>query len=287
MTPTLAVIGGTGIYDFPGLENIEELDITTPFGALSGPIRKGILDDTTVYFLPRHGVDHLLLPHEINYRAHIYALKSCGVTHIISICAVGSLQENIAPGECVVIDQFFDRSYKNRIDTFFGNGCVAHVTFADPVCPNLRNTLIDACHSVTIPVHETGTYVSMEGPAFSTRAESIFYKDVIGAHVIGMTNMIEAKLAREAEMCYATLATVTDYDAWRSDEEGVAVTDIMAVIAQNTEKTRSLLTHCITSAQLEMECTCQNALESALITKPDKIPFETQKLLFPLIKKYI
>lgn len=287
MRPQLAVIGGTGVYDFPDLTEIEDLEITTPFGTPSGPIRRGILGDTILYFLPRHGLHHNLLPHEVNYQANIWALKSCGVTHIISCCAVGSLQENIAPGECVVIDQFFDRSYKNRSDTFFGDGCVVHVSFADPVCPDLRTSLIEACHAAHATVHEKGTYVNMEGPAFSTRAESLFYKNILGAQVIGMTNMTEAKLAREAEMCYATLALVTDYDAWRTEKEGVAVDDILKVLQQNTELTYAILSSFVKNTQLVMSCICQTALHSAIITAPDKIPVETREKLFPLIKNYL
>ena len=283
----LAVIGGTGLYELAGLEDTEIVGVDTPFGPPSAPPSKGRIGDLELIFLARHGIGHVLLPEEVNYRANIYALKKLGATHVVSICAVGSLQKHIKPGDLVIVDQFFDRTRKQRADTFFGDGLVGHVQFGEPVCPELCAALELAASKVDTTVHVGGTYVTMEGPAFSTRAESLFYKDVLKAAVIGMTSLTEAKLAREAELCFATLGQVTDYDCWHVAEGGVSVDAIMAVMRRNAESTARILQQLAREFLPARECHCGSALEHAILTHWDAVPAATIEALRPLIAKYL
>lgn len=283
----LGIIGGTGLYELAGLESTEIVCVETPFGPPSAPLSRGMLAGTELVFLARHGLAHALLPEEINYRANIYALKKLGVTHLLSICAVGSLQKHIAPGDFVIIDQFFDRTRKQRDDTFFGNGLVAHVQFGDPVCPEMRAMLNAAAADCGTTVHDGGICVNMEGPAFSTRAESLFYKDVLHAAVVGMTSLTEAKLAREAELCFALLAQVTDYDCWHVDEGGVTVEEIIAVMRRNVENSAGVLQKLTQSFYPPRACACSHALKHALMTPWNAVPAETIETLRPLIAKYL
>jgi len=232
----LGVVGGSGIYDLPGLERVSVERVDTPYGAPSADLVRGYLGDTGLVFLPRHGKHHALPPHQINYRANICALKKLGATHVVSLSAVGSMREEIAPGHVVVVDQYIDLT-KRRVSTFFEDGIVGHVVFADPVCPLLAGALADASQAAGATVHRGGTYVCMEGPQFSTRAESRLYRQW-GVSVIGMTALPEAKLAREAELPYATLALATDYDCWHESEEDVSIDAILAVLRQNAELAR-------------------------------------------------
>jgi 5'-methylthioadenosine phosphorylase len=233
----LGVVGGSGIYDLPGLQRVETLEVATPYGAPSAPILRGELGGTTLLFLPRHGAQHQFPPHQINYRANICALKPLGATHVVSLSAVGSMREEIAPGHVVVVDQYIDLT-KRRVSTFFEDGIVGHVAFAEPVCPALASALAQASEAAGARVHRGGTYVCMEGPQFSTRAESLLYRQW-GVSVIGMTAMPEAKLAREAELPYATLALATDYDCWHESEADVDVQAILTVLKQNADLARS------------------------------------------------
>ncbi len=282
----LAIIGGTGLYDLPGLEDKTEREVETPFGRPSAALRLGRVGELELVFLPRHGLAHSLAPHEINYRANIYALKLLGVTHIVAVCAVGSLQENIKPGDFVAVDQFFDRTRKTREDSFFGEGLVAHIPFGDPVCPFLRKAVVRAARDANVRVHDGGTYVNVEGPAFSTRAESDFYRRQLGAAVIGMTNLTEAKLAREADMCYAILAQVTDYDCWHSHEEDVSASDILETLRRNTEKTKNTLQRLIAAFAPPDDCSCRHALASAFVTPWESAPAETMDRLRAIIAGY-
>jgi len=254
------IIGGSGLYAIDGIEIIDHLQIDTPFGSPSDDLLLARFNDQEVVFLPRHGKSHGIPPHNINYRANIYAMKLAGVNRIISISAVGSLRESIAPGDFVVVDQFVDRT-KDRHSTFFDGPIVAHVSMADPVCSGLRQQLITACKRSEINTHSSGTYLVMQGPQFSTRAESELYRSW-GMDVIGMTNMPEAKLAREAEICYATVAMSTDYDCWHEEEENVSVASVVEVMRSNTEKAQRMLHHFFeTDAGDLAHCACHNALE--------------------------
>ena len=273
-----AIIGGTGLQNLPETEILGEYFEETPFGMPSSPLRHVKVGNTELVFLARHGENHTILPGEINYRANIYALKMCAVTQIISVAAVGSLKENIKPGDLVVVDQFFDRTH-NRNDTFFGNGVVAHIPFGNPVCPALHKLLIKAARDADVTAHNSGTYVNIEGPAFSTRAEANFYRNVLDADVVGMTNLTEAKLAREAGICYATLAHVTDYDCWYNKAEEVSVSEIMKIISQNIEQAKSIILEFMKSQFLLNQCKCADSLDGALLTSIDKIPEETKKIL--------
>ena len=284
---TIAVIGGTGLYQMPGLKNVRKRTIATPFGAPSAPLHIGTLGGLSVIFLSRHGEQHTLLPEEINYAANLYALKKAGATHVVSVCAVGSLQENIKPGDFVVVDQFFDRTRKQRRDTFFGNGLVAHVSFADPVCPWMKTALVNAAKAAGVRAHNGGTYINMEGPAFSTRAESTMYSSTMGASVIGMTNLSEAKLAREAEMCYGSLAHITDYDSWRAHEEGVTITDIIATLNRNNAASMKILEAFLTSFDPPRDCACRHALADALLTPWPAVPAKTIAALKPIVANYL
>jgi len=285
----IGIIGGTGLYEIEGFKNIERVHIKTPFGEPSGELVIGEMEGRSVVFLPRHGSGHRFLPSEINYRANIWALKSVGVEWIISISAVGSLKEDIKPLDIVLVDQFVDRTYARK-STFFGNSIVAHIMFAHPVCEDLRKIIFQACPKKieNTNVHWGGTYLNMEGPAFSTKAESNIYRS-LGIDVIGMTNLTEAKLAREAEICYATLAMVTDYDCWieNDPESMVNVEMIMKNLNINTENAKKIVRDTIIKIPENRSCECKDALKTAIITQREKIKSETIKKLAPIIGKYI
>lgn len=266
----LGIIGGSGIYDLPGLENVREERVTTPWGEPSAPLRIGIVAGLPLVFLSRHDKGHRLAPSDINYRANIDALKRVGVTDVVSLSACGSFREDLPPGTFVLVDQFVDRTYK-RENSFFGKGCVAHVSMAHPVSPRLRIHLAAAAEAEGIPVARGGTYVCIEGPQFSTLAESLTYKQ-LGYAVIGMTNMPEAKLAREAELCYATVAMVTDFDCWHPDHDAVTVQDIIRVLSANAEKAARLVGRLARDLPREHEpCPIgsDRALDNAIITAPE------------------
>jgi 5'-methylthioadenosine phosphorylase len=285
----IGIIGGTGLYEIEGFKNIERVHIKTPFGEPSDELVIGEMEGRSVVFLPRHGSGHRFLPSEINYRANIWALKSVGVEWIISISAVGSLKEEIKPLDIVLVDQFVDRTYARK-STFFGNSIVAHIMFAHPVCENLRKIIFQAYTKKieNTNVHWGGTYLNMEGPAFSTKAESNIYRS-LGIDVIGMTNLTEAKLAREAEICYATLAMVTDYDCWieNDPESMVNVEMIMKNLNINTENAKKIVRDTIIKIPENRSCECKDALKTAIITQREKIESETIKKLAPIIGKYI
>jgi 5'-methylthioadenosine phosphorylase len=281
----IAVIGGSGLYQIEGLRDAEKLKPKTPFGLPSDVITVGTLEGRRVAFLPRHGRGHRISPTELPVPANIYALKSLGVELIISISAVGSLKEEIHPLDLVIPDQLIDRS-RSRVNTFFGRGLVVHVTFADPFCPVLSQILYDAAQGVGARVHRGGTYVVMEGPLFSTKAESHLYRSW-GASVIGMTALPEAKLAREAEMCYATVACVTDYDCWHEEHESVTIDMVISNLTQNVDIAKRIITQAVIDIPLERECGCATALENAIITAPERIPRRMKEDLALLIGKYV
>jgi 5'-methylthioadenosine phosphorylase len=283
--PTIGIIGGSGLYDMAELTDREEKTITTPFGDPSGPYVLGTLRGIRVAFLARHGVGHRILPSELNFRANIYGMKVLGVERILSASAVGSLKQEYKPLDIVVPDQFFDRT-KGRISTFFGRGLVAHVAFAHPVCGDLSKVLADSAESVGATVHRGGTYVNMEGPQFSTLAESRLYRSW-GMDVIGMTNLQEAKLAREAEICYATLALVTDYDCWHPDHDSVTVDLIIANLLQNATTAQKTIAAAIDRLGHARTCACKDALATAIITQAGLVPEQTKKELAPIIGKYM
>ncbi len=261
----IGVIGGSGLAAGVGLEEAQQLDIASPFGAPSGPVTQGLLEGVRISFLPRHGAHHAIPPGAVNYRANIDALKRCGVTDLVAISAVGSLRDNIAPGHMVAVDQFIDRTV-GRPASFFGPGLVAHVGLADPVCPRLSRLLATAAQAAGAQLHRGGCYIAIEGPQFSTRAESRLYRSW-GADIIGMTAMPEARLAREAELPYALLATATDYDAWRSDQAGVEAAEVFAVMARNAERARMALRHFVSALPAEREPSpIDRALDHALAT---------------------
>jgi 5'-methylthioadenosine phosphorylase len=280
----VGVIGGSGLYEIDGISKLEEVRVNTPFGDPSDAFIAGELAGVPCVFLPRHGRGHRLLPTEIPFRANLWAMKSLGVTHVISLSAVGSLREEIVPGHFVVVDQFFDRT-RQRPSTFFGDGLVAHVVFADPVCGGLRQVLVAAGKKVGVKIHNGGTYVCMEGPAFSTRAESHFYRSIQGA-VIGMTNLQEAKLAREAEIHYATVAMSTDYDCWHPHHEDVTVDAVMRVMASNVGNAKALVKAVIPKVA-GVDCQlCDRALASAILTQRAAIPKDAVRRLEPMLGKY-
>lgn len=280
-----AVIGGSGFYQMEGLSGIEELRIDTPYGPTSDAIIAGELDGQRVAFLPRHGVGHRLLPNEIPARANIHALKQLGVEFIISVSAVGSLRQEIEPLHIVVPDQLIDRT-RGRESTFFGDGVVAHIGFADPFCPALRDTLSDCTREAGATVHDSGALVVIEGPAFSTRAESNLYRGW-GASIIGMTALPEAKLAREAEVCYGILACSTDYDVWHETEGDVTAEMIVANLMRNVEVSRRAVRLALGKLPDTRECGCQHALGDAIITPVDLIPDGAKRRLAPIIEKYV
>lgn len=281
----VGIIGGSGLYDIEGMEKVSQEPISTPFGQPSGNFQIGRLNGTDIVFLPRHGKGHRINPSEINYRANIFGMKKLGVEAILSVSAVGSLKENIKPMDFVVPDQFLDRT-KSRACTFFEGGLVAHVAFADPVSPELAKILIDSCRQLGLTVHDGGTYVNMEGPQFSTKAESKLYRSW-GMDIIGMTNLVEAKLAREAEISYATLAAVTDYDCWYEGHESVTVEMIIQNLSRNVENAKKILKMAIPRVAQIKEFSAANALQYALITQRDMIPDQKKKELEILIGKYL
>jgi len=282
----IGVLGGSGLYDLEGLTDLEEIQLSTPYGEPSDAFLTGQLDGIDVVFLPRHGRGHRVNPSEINFRANIWGLKRLGVTHVLSVSAVGSLREEIVPGHFVVIDQFIDRT-RHRPDTFFEDGIVAHVMFADPVCSSLRAALLEACAEVDLTVHDGGTYVNMEGPQFSTRAESNLYRSW-GADVIGMTNLQEAKLAREAELHYATLAMSTDYDCWHTGHDDVTVDTVIATMNENVGHARELIARTIRLIPgATFGCGCDSALAPAIMTARECITPEARLRLGPLVDKYL
>ena len=290
--PVIGVIGGSGLYEIEGLTDVQEVSMETPFGAPSDVYITGTLGEAQMVFLPRHGRGHRLLPSEVNYRANIYGMKTLGVEQVISVSAVGSMKEEIVPGHIVVPDQFFDRTQGKRASTFFGNGVVGHVQFADPVCADLSAVLVKSAREVGAIVHAGGTYLCIEGPNFSTRAESHIYRSW-GIDIIGMTNLPEARLAREAEMCYGTVALATDYDCWHEGHDDVSVEAVMAVIQKNVATAREIIK---TAAAMivqqrqqrqQRNCPCTEALKFAIMTDKSLIPAETQQALKPIIGKYL
>ncbi len=280
----VGVIGGSGLYEMEGLKDVKEVRVKTPFGNPSDAYIVGKLGDVKMVFLPRHGRGHRILPSELNYRANIFGMKKLGVEWIISVSAVGSMREDIKPGHIVVVDQFFDRT-KGRISTFFGSGIVGHVEFADPVCPDLSGILYEAGQNAGAIIHKGGTYICIEGPQFSTRAESKIYRKW-GVDVIGMTNIPEAKLAREAEICYATLALSTDYDCWHETEESVTVEMILDTLKKNVATAKEIIRKAVSKIPEERACKCANALKYAVITDRKKIPAKVKKDLKIILGKY-
>jgi 5'-methylthioadenosine phosphorylase len=281
----VGVIGGSGLYEMDGLEGLEEVRLSTPFGEPSDAYVKGRLGDVTVVFLPRHGRGHRISPTEINARANVWGMKALGVTRLVSVSAVGSLREDVAPSDFVCVDQFIDRT-RHRPDTFFERGIVAHVLFADPVCADLRALLVAAARDVGVRVHDGGTYVNMEGPQFSTRAESRLYRSW-GADVIGMTNLQEARLAREAEICYATLAMATDYDCWHTAHGDVTVEAILAVMGRNVAHARETVRRLVPRIDPVRSCPCKDALRYAILTAPERVPPEARDRLGLLVGRYL
>jgi len=283
--PRIGIIGGSGLYDMAELTDRETRVVDTPFGAPSGPYLLGTLRGRRVAFLARHGEGHRHTPSELNYRANMFGFKVLGVEWILSASAVGSLREDVKPLDLFVPDQFFDRT-RGRISTFFGEGIVAHVGFAHPFCAPLSDILASSARSLHATVHQGGTYVCMEGPQFSTMAESNFYR-AQGWDIIGMTNLQEAKLAREAEICYSTLALVTDYDCWHPEHASVTVEMIIANLTQNAKTAQQVMAAAVERLPIERTCECARALASALITRPDVIPPARKAILQPLIGKYL
>jgi len=281
----IGIVGGSGLYDMAELTDRESRVVETPFGSPSGPYVIATLRGRRVAFLARHGEGHRYTPSELNYRANIFGFKTLGVEWIFSASAVGSLREDFRPLDLVVPDQFFDRT-RGRVSTFFGEGIVAHVGFAHPFCAPLSAILTTSARSVDATVHEGGTYVCMEGPQFSTVAESEFYRKQ-GWDIIGMTNLQEAKLAREAEICYSTLALVTDYDCWHPEHDSVTVEMIVANLMQNAKTAQQVIAAAVERLPIERECECARALATALITRPEAIPAARKALLQPLIGKYL
>jgi 5'-methylthioadenosine phosphorylase len=281
----IGIIGGSGLYDMPGVTDRQEVALTTPFGEPSGPYVLGTLRGRRVAFLARHGVGHRLLPSDINFRANIFGMKLLGVEHIVSASAVGSLKEEYKPLDIVIPDQFFDRT-KARASTFFGRGLAAHVGFAHPLCRILSALAHESARSAGATVHNGGTYVCMEGPQFSTLAESNLYRSW-GMDIIGMTNLQEAKLAREAEMCYATIALVTDYDCWHPDHDSVTVDMIIQNLVANARTAQQVIAEAVGALPYERTCECASALQHAILTRPDAVPGKVKKDLAPIIGKYL
>ena len=282
---SIGIIGGSGLYQMAGLTEAQEVAVDTPFGKPSDNFIVGNIEGKRVAFLARHGRGHRILPSELNFRANIFAMKTLGVEKIISASAVGSLREEHRPLDIVLPDQFFDRT-RGRISTFFGEGLVVHVSFAHPVCPHLGDQLMEASAQSGVPVKRGGTYLCMEGPAFSTVAESNVYRSW-GMDIIGMTNLQEAKLAREAEICYATVALVTDYDCWHPDHDAVTVDQVIAVLNQNSENGQKLIRAAVRVLDDRRPCKCGSALKSAILTDKTKVPPEIKEKLALLIGKYI
>ena len=282
----IGIIGGSGLYNIEGIKEIEEVKLDTPFGRPSGEFILGNLEGRDAVFLPRHGKGHKILPGEINYRANIYGMKKLGVERIISVSAVGSLKKEIKPRDFVLVDQFVDRTNQARKTTFFGQGIAAHIGFAEPVCPALGKVFYQAAEELKISIHPKGTYLNMEGPAFSSRAESHLYRSW-GMDVIGMTNISEARLAREAEICYLTLAMVTDYDCWHAEEETVSAELILENMRRLVQDAKRLIKLAITKIPNATHCLCAQALKNAIITSPEDIPDEIREKLDIIIGKYV
>lgn len=279
------IIGGSGFYEMPGFDESHRMKLRTPFGEPSDEYVIGTLGGRRVAFLPRHGVGHRHLPSEINFRANIYGFKLLGARALISVSAVGSLRQKFHPGEILIPDQMVDRT-RRRPDTFFGEGIVAHVSLADPYCPHLREGLLNACRKLDLAVHDGGTYLCMEGPQFSTRGESLLYQRW-GMDVIGMTNLQESKLAREAEMCYATLAMVTDYDCWHPEHDSVKIEDVLRVLTKNTENAKAVIKNVLGAEEVPNDCSCRRALDNAVITSREFWPEATARRLRPLLARML
>lgn len=282
---TVGVIGGSGLYEMAGLTGVERVRLTTPFGEPSDEFVCGTFAGVRLVFLPRHGRGHRILPSELNFRANIYGMKHLGAEWVIGVASVGSLREDIEPGHLVVPNQLIDRTYR-RSSTFFGNGIVAHVSFADPFCPVLSAALVRAAEELGASVHAGGTYVCMEGPQFSTRAESFLYRQW-GADVIGMTNLQEARLAREAEICFATLALATDYDCWHETHADVVIGDILRILNDNVAKAQRVIAETVPRLPGQRTCACASALEHAIITDRTRIPETVKRDLDIIIGKYV
>ncbi|MEJ7608410.1 MAG: S-methyl-5'-thioadenosine phosphorylase [Bryobacteraceae bacterium] len=285
MNVEVGIIGGSGLYAMPGFEAEVEMLLETPWGEPSDKYVVGRLAGKEVAFLARHGRGHRLSPSEINFRANIFGFKTLGVSRILSLSAVGSLKEEHEPLDFVIPDQFFDRT-RGRASTFFGDGVVAHISFAEPICPQLSNLMLESCQVSGVKAKQGGTYLCMEGPAFSTKAESNVYRSW-GMDVIGMTNLQEAKLAREAEICYVTAAMVTDYDCWHPDHDAVTVTDIIANLTKNAENAAKVVTAAVANMPDDRTCKCGSALRHALITNASAIPESARRKLEPLVGKYL
>jgi len=281
----IGIIGGSGLYSMPGLTEVKEKRVSTPFGDPSDSFILGKLEGRKVAFLARHGRGHRLLPSELNFRANIYAMKDLGVERIVSVSAVGSLKEEHKPTDFVVPDQFIDRTFLRK-STFFGDGLVGHVAFGDPVCSVVAAAAVEACTTSGVVGKSGGTYICMEGPQFSTKAESNLYRSW-GADVVGMTNLQEAKLAREAEICYATVAMVTDYDCWHPDHDSVTVEQIVAVLHQNAENAAKVVRATVTALPVERNCGCASAAKYAILTQPSAIPADVRERLKLLFGKYL
>ena len=281
----IGIIGGTGLYQMEGFTDVREVTVETPFGPPSDSLMVGSLDGRRVAFLPRHGRGHRILPHELNFRANVFAMKKLGAEWILSVSAVGSLKERYEPRHVLVPDQFIDRT-RRRESTFFGRGLVAHVAFAHPLCRNLSRVMAEACAEAGATHHVGGTYVCMEGPQFSTLAESELYRSW-GADLIGMTNLQEAKLAREAEICFATLAMVTDYDCWHPDHDAVTAEQILGVLGKNAETARKVLRAAVRRLPIPRDCECASALKYALVTAPDLVPEAVKRELEPVVGRYL
>ncbi len=281
----IGVIGGSGLYQMEGLEVEEERSIATPFGDPSDPYVLGDVEGTRVAFLARHGRGHRILPSELNFRANIYGFKVLGVEWLISVSAVGSMKLDYRPTDILVPDQFYDRT-RHRADTFFGDGLVAHVSLAHPICPSLGQIFYECAKHAGVRTHQGGTYINMEGPQFSTRAESEIYRQW-GVDVIGMTNLQEAKLAREAEICYATIAMITDYDCWHEEEADVDGHAVMEIVQQNAATAQDVVRRIVRRLPIERTCECRQALKNAIITEPERIPEATLRKLEPIVGKYL
>ncbi|MDD5348079.1 MAG: S-methyl-5'-thioadenosine phosphorylase [Candidatus Omnitrophica bacterium] len=282
----IGIIGGSGLYRIEGLAKVRRISVTTPFGRPSDALTVGTLAGKEVVFLPRHGSGHFINPSEVNYRANIFAMKKLEVERIISVTACGSLRQDLKPLEFVLPDQFVDRTNQARKTTFFEKGIVAHISFADPLCGELRTVLHESIRALGIPVHFGGTYITIEGPAFSTRAESNLYRSW-GMDIIGMTNMSEAKLAREAEICYATLAAITDYDCWYTSKESVTVEMVIKNLLKNVDNAKKVVRQCVADIPAGRSCACGSALADAIITDRAMIPAKIKKDLKPIIGKYV
>jgi 5'-methylthioadenosine phosphorylase len=281
----IGVIGGSGLYEMEGLEHIERIHLQTPFGDPSDAFITGVLHGKKMVFLPRHGIGHRILPHEINFRANLWGMKKLDVDAIISVSAVGSMKEDIAPGHIVLVDQFIDRT-RRRIQTFYGDGIVVHVPFADPICPEMQAALCLAAKKAGAKYHDGGTYLCIDGPQFSTRAESFLYRSW-GIDVIGMTNMPEAKLAREAEICYATIALATDYDCWHENEEAVTVEAVLRTLMANVATAKAIIDAYAQAAPDLSRSMCQTAARTSLMTAVDRIPKEVKVTLEPILSRFM